>query len=132
MRIWVWLASWACRLRHPCPITESCRHAGQMRTISPGLPSASFHAINTITAVAKASSGSPLQRCPVGRLRYLLHHSSIWKKNLTLPRYRSAFRDLPVNESQTQPKNLLHGMKNLRRCGGPAGRPSPNLELGDL
>ena len=121
MRIWVWLASWACRLRHPCPITESCRHAGQMRTISPGLPSASFHAINTITAVAKASSGSPLERCPVGRLRYLLNHKSIWKKSLTLPRHPSAFRYWPVNESQ-----VLHVFFSLIAKGlrpSPAGQP---------
>src|ERR1022692_2985881 len=113
MRIWVWLASWACRLRHPCPITESCRHAGQMRTISPGLPSASFHAINTITAVAKASSGSPLERCPVGRLRYLLNHKSIWKKSLTLPRHPSAFRYWPVNESHDFPNSFLNSLNHL-------------------
>ena len=99
MRIRVWFPSWACRLRHPCPITEICWQAGQTRTISPGLPSASFHAINTITAVAKAASRSPLERCTVGRLRYLLNHSSIWKKSLTLPSHRSTFRDWPVNES---------------------------------
>jgi len=67
MRIQVWVASRACRLRHPCPITETCWQDGQTRTIRRGLPSASFHGINTITAVAKAPSGSPLERCPVGR-----------------------------------------------------------------
>jgi hypothetical protein len=25
------------RLRHPCPMTQTCWHAGQIRTISPGL-----------------------------------------------------------------------------------------------
>src|ERR1039457_6762686 len=28
MEILVWFASWACRLRHPCPITETCWQAG--------------------------------------------------------------------------------------------------------
>src|SRR5580704_34141 len=59
IRMLVWLASWACRLRHPCPITEATRHIGQKRSISPGLPSASFHAITTITSAAKAASRSP-------------------------------------------------------------------------
>src|SRR5258708_8306844 len=36
-------------------------------------------------------SGSPLQRCPVGRLRYLMDHKSIWKKSLTLTRHPSTF-----------------------------------------
>ena len=53
MRIEIWLASCAWRLRHPCPITEVCWQAGQMRTIAKGLPSASFHGINTITAGAE-------------------------------------------------------------------------------
>ena len=33
----------------------------------------------------KAVAGSPLERCPVVWPSRLLHHTSIWKKNLILP-----------------------------------------------
>jgi hypothetical protein len=52
----------------------------------------------------EGSSGSPLQRCPVGRLRYLLDHKSIWKKSLTLtppPLYLLRLAGKQVTRPQT-------------------------------
>src|ERR1035438_8726749 len=83
MRIQVWLASWACRLRHPCPITEmlACRtNANHLAGLAFGV--VPWDKCNHCGG--EGSSGSPLQRCPVGRLRYLMDHKAIWKKNLTL------------------------------------------------
>jgi len=45
---------------------------------------------------------------PVGRLRYLMNHSSTWKKSLTLPHHPSASQYWPVNESQPSQIFLPH------------------------
>ena len=86
---------------------ETVRQTGQTRTIAEGLPSTSFHGINTIIALAKAPFGAPLDTISGWPPSPLTQSQPRLEEKPVLSRQMAAFCYWPVNESERIKKDIV-------------------------